>query len=581
MKPSEIKKPYSRQKVEFSCECGRKITAMYRVGIKRKNCGQCWKQSLTVGTKIRMLTLIEDIQNKRKSDKALWQCDCGTQKEIAIKSVLSGLTSSCGCKNSRPNVESCDKRPKTLNLKDFYSKKYGCYTIIDERDIKIRKGAEVKIKVQCDCGRENKLMLGSITRNPRKTCGKCNHIFLTCGQKFGRLTIAEDILEISRYSEKKVLCKCSCGNNHNVAIKHLKNTKSCGKCSQAMIDWWKNKGPISNNRLSINNKYSLEYLEEYFEGSKLKPLHSVDTMSQNIKIKCCYCGKNFTTKLAWLYSNKTKSCGCISNNISRLSNIVGDWAVRSTTSIAYEYTVDNYTYDIRAKDILIECHGLVCHSKFRDTREIDRKKRETAIGNGFRYIMLYEDEIMSGKAESFIRHLLHDTRFKVRTNKLEFTKIHHRTSHNFLDDHHYLGSCGAKYHFGAYYDDSLIAVMSFSHPVRQNITGIELKRFCLHSDYKVYGLGSWMLKRAMQDGIKTPIVSYSDNRLHDGRLYKKMGFRMDSKVKQDYYWVKNSKRYNKSGLRKPQGCDVTEAELRTSEGYYKIWDLGKTKWVLD
>lgn len=41
-------------------------------------------------------------------------------------------------------------------------------------------------------------------------------------------------------------------------------------------------------------------------------------------------------------------------------------------------------------------------------------------------------------------------------------------------------------------------------------------------------------------------------------------------------------RFHKSGLRKKSTEDLTktETELRTAQGYSKIWDLGKKRWVL-
>lgn len=101
---------WSKRKVEFICTCGNKITTAYKIGINRDNCGECWKKDLVIGSTIRQLTFLEDIKYKNKSDKALWLCDCGIQKNIAIKSVLNGLTSSCGCKCITPNIGNCDNR---------------------------------------------------------------------------------------------------------------------------------------------------------------------------------------------------------------------------------------------------------------------------------------------------------------------------------------------------------------------------------------------------------------------------------------------------------------------------------------
>jgi hypothetical protein len=76
------------------------------------------------------------------------------------------------------------------------------------------------------------------------------------------------------------------------------------------------------------------------------------------------------------------------------------------------------------------------------------------------------------------------------------------------------------------------------------------------------------------------VVAYSDNRLFDGGVYRVMGFRLDGDVKPDYYWARGDNRFHKSALRKPPKCAVTETALRESQGYRKIWDLGKKRWVL-
>lgn len=578
MTPLIVRKRHSHVKTEFICECGRRIFTTYRVGIKRKTCGECWKNNIFVGKRIRWLTLLESVEDKNKSNKVSWKCRCGIIKKIAIKSVLSGLTSSCGCKQISGNIGNCDNRPKTKCLSEYYGKEYGGLKIIDDRKVPIRERAELRIKTQCVCGRDHWLMLGNLIRNKPKNCGKCNNISIDVGQQYGKLTVLENAEDVSQHSDHKLKCQCSCGNTHFVAIKHLRNTNSCGRCSEIMDKWWNKKEPLSTNTRSIINKYDLSILQEYFQGSMLQPIHGVSTMNSPISMRCLYCNSIFSSRLSWIYGNKTKSCGCISNNVSRLSYIIKSWF----PSAKLEFSLSGYKFDALIGDILVECHGLRYHSQFRDSRKIDIKKRNIAINNNYRYMMFFEDEIKSGKPKQLLKHKLGISKQeKIRTNKLSFRSIDIDISRPFLDKHHYIGSCGAKYHYGAYYNDLLVAVMLFSHPVRQNIDGVELKRFCIDPKYKIYGLGSWMFKRSLLNGITPPIVSYSDNRLHSGDLYLAIGFRKESCVRSDYYWVKGSKRYNKSGLRKPSGCVMTEKELRESQGYSMIWDLGKTKWVYD
>ena len=573
----------SHVRIPFICNCGNVVETSYRIGINRKDCGECWKKELIVDHKIRMLTLLEDVSKVNKSHKALWRCDCGIEKRISIKSILNGLTSSCGCKQIKPGVGNCDKRKsEKINITKFNT---NGIIILDDKSL--YSNDDDLINCKCKCGKEFKRKWNSIYFGNNKSCGKCSYIKKSdiINKKYGNLKVIHTTLEeYGPYSEEYVNCECSCGltSKHRFKFLHLGQTKSCGKCAQIMDEWWKYKPPIAiNGTISQENKYNINYLEEYFTGSKLRPLYSVSTTTEPIKFECLFCKSIFTTQLSWLYHNKTKSCGCLTNNTSRLSSIIKNWFETSEL----EFSIGKYSYDIKIGNFLIECHGLRYHStELRDSRKIDIKKRLTAINNGYDYLMFYEDELIKHpeKVKSFLENKFNThSKIKLRPQQLTFKEVTKKETSDFLNTYHYIGSVSAKRYFASYYNNELIGVMLFSKPTRQNIHGIELTRYCVNNNYKVYGLGSWMLKKTLELGIDLPIVSYSDNRLHSGGLYQKLGFVEVGQVRQDYYWVKNNKRFHKSSLRKPKSCEITETELRESENYHKIWDLGKTKWVLN
>jgi predicted acetyltransferase len=101
-----------------------------------------------------------------------------------------------------------------------------------------------------------------------------------------------------------------------------------------------------------------------------------------------------------------------------------------------------------------------------------------------------------------------------------------------------------------------------------------------HPQFRVHGIWSKILKQFIQDFGPKSIVSFSDNRLFSGKVYEKIGFQFDGDVRPDYYWVKGQNRYHKSVLRKKPGEVGTETILRQIDGFRKIWDLGKKRWVL-
>ena len=134
-----------------------------------------------------------------------------------------------------------------------------------------------------------------------------------------------------------------------------------------------------------------------------------------------------------------------------------------------------------------------------------------------------------------------------------------------------------------YYEDKLIACMSFKKPTRQSKHDFELVRMASDPKYRVHGIWSKLLKQFIQEISPKSIVSFSDNRLFSGEVYEKMGFKLNKSIRPDYYWCKSQRRFHKSGLRKTKEeklTGLTETQLRTAQGYKKIWDLGKKRFIL-
>ena len=81
--------------------------------------------------------------NRSTTDKTKWlfQCDCGTKKEIAKSSVIGGRASSCGCKL---------KENGKYNAKDLKGRKFGRLTAIER--IGTSKKQLAIWRFQCECG---------------------------------------------------------------------------------------------------------------------------------------------------------------------------------------------------------------------------------------------------------------------------------------------------------------------------------------------------------------------------------------------------------------------------------------------
>ena len=112
----------------------------------------------------------------------------------------------------------------------------------------------------------------------------------------------------------------------------------------------------------------------------------------------------------------------------------------------------------------------------------------------------------------------------------------------------------------------------------------ELNRFCTKINYHVVGLCSKILTHFKNNYEYTEIFYFADSRWSIGNLYEKIGFRFLYTTKPNYwYFNNNKKRIHRFALRKrnDESKDVTEWDLRRSQGWNRIWDCGNLKYILE
>ncbi len=235
---------------------------------------------------------------------------------------------------------------------------------------------------------------------------------------------------------------------------------------------------------------------------------------------------------------------------------------------------------------MIELNGIKWHSNER-SKIHDLKKKSIAEENGYQLITIFEDEWK--KRNQIIKEILKTKLFSsknlifLRPNKCQIKQISSSTANTFYEQFHYIGRCKSIINYGVYFENKLIACASFSHPTRQSKYEWELVRMASDSAYRVHGIWSKLLKRFIHEHSPESIVSFSDNRLFSGGVYSKIGFRFDGEIPPDYYWTIGNDRYHKSNLRKTEEerkSGLTETQLREAQGYRRIWDLGKKRWVI-
>jgi hypothetical protein len=221
----------SHKKVEWICDCGKEKSIQIKLVLSgnTKSCGQC---NLITASEI-ITKKFGKLQIKTPQDikpgsykKITWICNCGREKLIPIHIVLSGDTKSCG---------QCNQ----ISAKEIATRKFGKLRIKIPQDI--TSGSAKKIKWICDCGREKLIQISCVLSNQTTSCGQCNLISAAeiAIKKFGKLRIKtpQDILP---GSNKKIWWICDCGKEKLISICYViyGESTSCGHCSELVKNWY-------------------------------------------------------------------------------------------------------------------------------------------------------------------------------------------------------------------------------------------------------------------------------------------------------------------------------------------------------
>lgn len=291
---------------------------------------------------------------------------------------------------------------------------------------------------------------------------------------------------------------------------------------------------------------------------------------------CPKCGNSISTAEDEIYDYLNKNLG-ITNICRRNRNLLPG------------YELDLYLPDY---NIAIEFNGLRWHSeKFGKDRNYHYNKSQSAYDKGIRLIHVFEDEWLHHKA-IVLDKLSHILGFNVNKNRIFARKcivknIDKNTADTFLEQYHIQGACRATVRLGLYHNDTLIAVQSFW---RHNESEWELVRFATDNKYIISGAGGKLFNSFVRDYKPSTVISFLDRRWSfkpDYNLYTKLGFTLDGIIRPDYkYTSGQGERKHKFGFRKNKlsrqygfSMNMTEHEMTSKLGLYRIWDCGLIRYM--
>ena len=247
------------------------------------------------------------------------------------------------------------------------------------------------------------------------------------------------------------------------------------------------------------------------------------------------------------------------------------------------------------KKLAIEFNGLYWHCEAqKGNQNYHLIKTIKCEEQNVRLIHIFEDEWHNKKeiVKSRLKQILKLNKRTIHARECEIKEISPSDKNKFLNDNHIQGEDNSQIKLGAFYNNELVSVMTFSYGNiskggnPKDKTSWELNRFCIDKNHHIPGIANKLLNYFQTNYGWTAIYSYADRRWSQGKLYKNLGFELVNINTIPNYWYVNCKtieRHHRYSYRKRSNepADIPEWKLRLEEGLYRIWDCGSYKFILE
>ena len=529
------------------------------------------------------------VEYKKISDKVCIICpEHGEFWQIASAHERGANCPKC----SKKNVS--DKKRKTT--KEFIEKARTIHTNkYDYSKVKYEKNSK---KVCIICPEHGEFWQSPSSHLKGSGCPKCSNKkkktteeFITCANK--KHDYKYDYTK-TVYINKRTKVTITCpihGDFTQCAGNHLMG-QGCPECGRIYAKEYRQNDyesfiKESNNRFP--NLYSFPNIEKEYINSHSK-----------IKIICNKCGNEFI-KIACDHLTSPHG-GCIkcycqtSKNEIAIGEYLKTIIPENKINFRERNVLENKEIDIYLPEnkIGIEYNGLFWHSEIYKPKYYHLDKLNLCNEKGIKLIQIFEDEYVNKKdiVLNKLKHILHITNntIKIMGRKCKINEITKNEAKPFLDENHIQGFSSSTIYLGAFYNNELIAVMSFKCETKIS-NKWELTRFATKLNTVCQGLGSKLFTHFIKNYKPSEVKSFADRRwtidINDN-LYTKIGFKLDKILAPDYHYIKPSvyERFHKFNFRKQVlhkkyglPLTMTETEMAKELKIYKIYDCGLIKYV--
>jgi len=261
---------------------------------------------------------------------------------------------------------------------------------------------------------------------------------------------------------------------------------------------------------------------------------------------------------------------------------------KNTRKIIPPYEIDIF---LPNEKLAIEYNGLLWHSElFNKDKNYHLKKTTLCKEQNINLIHILENEwkfhpeIIKSRILSLLK--LNDT---IGARQCQIRSLNSIEAKQFYDENHIQGNIYSLYNYGLLYNNKIVAAMSFSKSRFSKKVEYELTRFCNKKYLTISGGANKLFNHFLTERNPNSIVSYSDKRWGDARIYKKLGFEYDHSSTPNYFYFKNDslilesrnkfQKHKLPKIFKQFNPNLTEWENMQANDYNRIWDCGNDIWI--
>ncbi len=485
--------------------------------------------NVNIGCKIHHLVVLDIYKHQEKNGKYMSYtkclCDCGKITHTRLSRLKSGTTKSCGCLRS--------DRMRKMNTHN----KFHIIHNLSSHPIY------------------------QVWYSMKRRCNKTNSKFSICQEWYDDINTFYDWSINNGYTDKSFL--------------KLKKTKKYYYPNNCY--WYI---PKTKLNLTVNNvtKTIKEWTKDY--KCIVDTSIIVDRLSRNWDEK----------DAIFIDKHQKKHFAFTQNNIVQWIQQCDNVCLNNYKILDNNREIDIY---IPKLNLGIEYCGLYWHNELspqQRLRNYHYSKYCECKNRGIYLITIFSDEWNNrqNQVKNFLKSILGINK-KIGGRCCEVQIINKQDGQQFIDINHIQGQKRrAKVYFGLLYNEELVGCMSLNYHHRNNKTSsIVLDRMCFKDGLTVLGGASKLFKNALDWCKKNnyeKIISWSDNRWSNGKIYDLLGFSLDGELRPDYSYVQISnpkKRVPKQSMKKSNiGCPshMTEKEYCKQLGFARIWDCGKKRY---